>query len=312
MVKGNQMNYFKLALKGFCMGVADVIPGVSGGTIAFLLGIYEELIQSIKSFDFNFISLIVRLRFKEAFSKVQWKFLAVLFSGIVCAILSLAKLMSWLLVNKPVLINGFFFGLILATVPLIGKIMKSWSIGKCVAVIVSSIVMFWIVSLVPAQTPNTPLMIFLSGALAISAMILPGISGSFILVILGKYHFILEAINQRDLISIGIFIAGIVVGIVSFVRLLSWLFQKYHDITVSILTGIVIGSLNKIWPWKETISFIKSSHGKIIPTQQHNYIPQVFDGEVVLSCVLMASGFLIAFLLNGAGNSSSDRRGINV
>jgi len=247
------------------MGVADIIPGISGGTIALILGIYEGLIQAIRSIDLRFLTLLAQFKFRDAFSHVAWKFLGAVVLGIVLAILSLSHLVSWLLENKPIYIYAFFFGLILATIPIIGRIIKKWTASEVFIALAGAVATFFVVSMAPIQTPQALWFIFLSGAIAISAMILPGISGAFILVLLGKYQFILEAINQRDVFSLLIFVLGIGVGIVTFVRVLSWLFHKYHDATIALLTGIVMGSLNKVWPWKETVRFMESRHGKMVP-----------------------------------------------
>jgi len=291
-------DYIKLALKGFCMGMADIIPGISGGTIAFLLGIYEDLINAIKSFDLNFVQLLFCLKIKEAFSSVAWRFLATLFAGIAGAIIILSKILSWLLMNKPILIHSFFFGLIIATVPIIARIIKNWTIAKILTVAAAAIVTYFFVGMVPLATPQALWFLFLSGAIAISAMILPGISGAFILVLLGKYQFILDAVNQRDIFSLSVFILGVITGVVFFVRVLSWLFQKYHDLTVSIITGVVIGSLRKIWPWKETLRSLTTSRGKVIPIEEVNILPPQITGEVGFALLVMACGFILALMLN--------------
>jgi len=287
-----------LVLKGFCMGVADVIPGISGGTIAFILGIYERLIAAIKSLDLRFVALLIRFKFRDAFAVAAWKFLGSIITGILLAVLSLSHMIGWLLEHKPVYIYAFFFGLILATIPIIGRIIKKWTLSEIVITVSATVITFFVVSLAPVQTPEALWFIFLSGAIAISAMILPGISGAFILVLLGKYQFILEAINQRDILFLGIFALGIGVGIITFVRILSWLFQKYHDPTIALLTGIVIGSLNKSWPWKETIRFIESRHGKLVPVEQVNFLPAQLDVQVWGAIILMITGFVVALLLN--------------
>jgi len=297
-------DYIALAFKGFGMGMADIIPGISGGTIAFLLGIYEDLIYSIKSIDLKFLQLLCRFKVKQAFSSVAWQFLGTLFIGIGGAILILSKLVSWFLHNKPVLIYSFFFGLILATVPIIARIIKRWTFFRIVTVIISAFGTYFFVGMVPLVTPEAPWFLFLSGAIAISAMILPGISGAFILVLLGKYQFILDAVNGRDIFSLGIFLLGVGIGIVSFVRVLSWLFNKYHDLTVTIITGVIIGSLRKIWPWKEITEVMTTSHGKIIPIAEVNILPSQFSGDVILALVIMVTGFILAMILN----SSSDEK----
>lgn len=291
-------DFLTLSLKGFCMGIADVIPGISGGTIAFMLEIYEDLITAIRSFDGTFLRLLLRGDLKQAQEAVAWRFLGALFFGIGCAIVLFSKVVSWLLVNQPVLTNAFFFGLIVATVPIIAKAMKQWSRSKVIALICSSIGTYFFVQLVPVSTPETWWFIFFSGALAICAMILPGISGAFILLLLGKYQFILEAVHQRDIGIIAIFMSGIVVGILSFVRVLEWLFRKYHDLTIAVLTGFVIGSLNKIWPWKKVLQTLTTGSGKVIPVQEVNVWPASMDEHFFLALLVAGIGFLIAFLLH--------------
>ena len=295
------IDYIRLLFQGFCIGIANAIPGISGGTIAFIFGIYEELINSIKSFDLRFIRLFFSLRIKDAFATVSWRFLGTLILGAVCAILSLSKLITWLLINRPIFINAFFFGLILATVPIIGVIIKCWTPKKLAALLLSGIISYIICGMMPVSTPETAWFLFFSGAISISSMILPGISGAFILVLLGKYQFILEAISSpftgHHFVLLAAFGAGVIFGIVSFVRLLSWLFNKYHDTTVAVLTGVVIGSLNKIWPWKETISVIKTHNGKLIPIEQVNILPHCLNSEVCWAIIWMVAGFLLAFSL---------------
>jgi len=295
-------DYVTLVLKGFGMGMADIIPGISGGTIAFLLGIYEDLISSIKSFDLKFVRLLCCFKVREAFSSVAWQFLGTLFFGIASAIVIFSKAISWLLLNQPVFLFSFFFGLILATVPVIAGIIKRWTFFKILAVAVSAYGTYFFVGMVPLVTPEASWFLFLSGAIAISAMILPGISGAFILVLLGKYQFILNVVNDRDILNLGIFLLGIGVGIVSFVRVLSWLFKKYHDLTVAIITGVIVGSLRKIWPWKEITETITTSHGKIIPVVEINILPSQFSGDVFVALAIMVAGFILALILN----SSSD------
>jgi len=296
----HRKDYVTLVFKGFGMGMADIIPGISGGTIAFLFGIYEDLINSIKSVDLKFLQLLCRFKIKQAFSSVAWQFLGTLFFGVGGAILLFSKLISWLLHNRQALIFSFFFGLILATVPIIARIIKRWTFFRILTVVLSACGTYFFVGMVPLATPEAPWFLFLSGVVAISAMILPGISGAFILVLLGKYHFILDAVNGRDIFSLGIFLLGVGVGIVSFVRVLSWLFNKYHDLTVTIITGIIIGSLRKIWPWKEITEVMTTNHGKIIPIVEVNILPTQFNGDVILGLVIMVAGFILAMMLNSS------------
>jgi len=289
-----------LILKGVCMGVANIIPGISGGTVAFILGIYEELIRAIKSFDLKFVRLACRFRFQEAFSDIPCRFLGFLFLGMIGSIIVLSKVISRLLDTQPVLIYSFFFGLILATVPIMARIIKDWTPLKVALVGLTTLAAYFFVGMVPFTTPEAAWFIFLSGALAISTMILPGISGSFVLVLLGKYQFILDAINNGDFFVLSVFILGMAVGIVGFVRVLSWLFNRYHDAVVAILTGIVIGSLRKIWPWKEIVRSITTSRKEVIPIKEMNVFPAQLDGEVLSALLVMAVGFVLALLLNSS------------
>ncbi|MFT7637542.1 MAG: putative membrane protein [Candidatus Omnitrophota bacterium] len=289
--------YIALSLKGFCMGIADVIPGISGGTIAFMLSIYEDLILSIKSFDLNFAKLIFTGKIKQALEVIPWRFLLALGAGIVAAVISMAKAVTWLLEHHPILINAFFFGLILLTVPIIGRRLKKWNVPNGFALIFSSVSSFYLVMMVPMQTPEAWWFIFLSGALAICAMILPGISGSFILLLLGKYDFILNAIHEREISVILTLMCGMAVGLLLFVRVLEWLFRKAHDLTIAILTGFVAGSLNKIWPWKNVLETITTEKGKVLPVNIENVLPRTFDGYFFLAIGLFVLGSFLAYLL---------------
>ncbi|MBU0468506.1 MAG: DUF368 domain-containing protein [Candidatus Omnitrophica bacterium] len=301
-------DFFNLIIKGFCIGTANAIPGISGGTIAFILGIYEELIVSIKLVDIKFLRLVFSFKIKEAIDYLPWKFLGSVVFGALLAIVSLAKVLTWLLHNKPILINSFFFGLIIATVPIIGRIINKWTIPKIISLLVAALFTYGLSKMVPVATPEASWFIFLCGIIAISTMILPGISGSFILVLLGKYFYILEAVNDRNLSVLSIFALGACLGLLVFVRILSWLFNKYHDITISALTGIVIGSLSKIWPWKETLKYVTSHSGKIIPIEQINILPNAIDSELIFAVILMITGVLSAMALSSSSEEKLIKR----
>ncbi|MBI3958651.1 MAG: DUF368 domain-containing protein [Chloroflexi bacterium] len=295
--------YAGLAARGFLMGAADVVPGVSGGTMAFILGIYEELIQSIRAAARPpFWKALLGLRIGEALRAVNAGFLVALFAGILLAVFSLAKGLEWLLVNQPVYLWSFFFGLVLASVWTVSKRIPRWSPLLVGAVIVGAVGAYILVGLVPLQTPESPWFLFLSGALAICAMILPGISGSFILVLLGKYQFVLGAVNQRDFVTIAIVGAGAVIGLVSFAQVLGWLFKRYHDLAVALLTGLMVGSLRKIWPWKEVLASITDRHGAMIPTIEANVLPAAFNSEVVIALGLAVVGFVAVLVLDRLAN----------
>ncbi|MBW2116415.1 MAG: DUF368 domain-containing protein [Deltaproteobacteria bacterium] len=304
-MKSNKKNrslsdYLILSAKGFCMGASDVVPGVSGGTMAFILGIYEELINAIKSFDLKALQLLITLKFRALPDHVSWQFLLSVGIGILTAVFSLSKVLSWLLHNQPVLIWSFFLGLILASVESVSRRTQAWRAPVWVSLIGGTAGAYFLVGLVPVSTPNDPWFLILSGAIAICAMILPGISGSFILVLLGKYLYVLEAVNNRDFLVLFLVASGACVGIVAFSRLLGWLLNNYHDLMVALLTGLMLGSLRKVWPWKETIDSRIASE-KVIPIVQSNVLPEGFGGEVVSAICLMVMGLLAVLLLELMG-----------
>ena len=248
-----------LSVKGMCMGAADVVPGVSGGTIAFITGIYDELINSIKSINAASLKMFFTGKWGEFWKMINGKFLLFLLAGIGISVFSLAKIITWLLVAYPVLVWSFFFGLVLASTWFVGKDVKerNWKTG--LGFLLGAALAFYITVATPAETPSHFLFIFLCGAIAICAMILPGISGSFILVLLGKYFFIMEAVKTLDLKVIAIFGIGACVGITSFSRLLSYALSHMRNITLAVLSGFMLGSLNKVWPWKETIEGVEQN-----------------------------------------------------
>lgn len=262
------------------MGGADVVPGVSGGTIAFITGIYEELLNSIKSIDKIAVQLLFSREIKALWKHINGNFLITLFSGIFVSILSLAKLLHFLLNHNPIQLWSFFFGLIIISSLVVSRQIKRWKIQVLLSGIVGIAIAYFITGATPASTPENYLFIFLSGAIAICAMILPGISGSFILLILGKYEFIIESIKDMNILVIVIFGLGCVVGLLSFSRFVSWLLNKFHDLTIALLAGFMIGSLNKIWPWKETVSTRLSSKGELIPLLQKNLWPTEYYDRV--------------------------------
>ena len=282
------------------MGAADVVPGVSGGTIAFISGIYEELLNSISSFKFSLINVLNNEGIKVVWKKINGSFLLALFIGICFSVLSLAKLIENLLENHPILIWSFFFGLVLASIIYIAKQIKLWNIKCYLYLIFGLIFAYYITTLNPVITQNSsPWFLFLAGMIAICAMILPGISGSFILVLLGAYKPILNAINTKDFFSIIIFMAGAVLGLLTFSRVLKWLFSTYKNYTLALLIGFIAGSLNKIWPWKETISWRTNSKGIEVPFTTTSVSPFSFDGDskLLMAGLLAIIGFGLILLL---------------
>lgn len=292
-------DYIFITLKGIAMGAADVVPGVSGGTIAFISGIYEELLQSINSINFSLIGLLRTEGIKVVWKRINGKFLFSLLFGIGISVVSLAKLLSWLLKNEPVLLWSFFFGLVLASVLFIAKQISNWKVLTILFFVIGAVSAFYITTLQPLVTENpSGIQFFFAGALAICAMILPGISGAFILVLLGAYKPVLEAIHSRDIKIIAIVGAGAVIGLLFFSRILKWLFSNYKDITLSVLTGFVFGSLNKIWPWKKVLES-KIIGEKLIVLKEESILPYNFEGEsqLVYAVILAIIGFLTIVLL---------------
>ena len=295
-------DYIVLSVKGFCMGASDVVPGVSGGTMAFILGIYEELIDAIKSFDLKGLQFLVTLKFRPLLDRISWQFLLAVGIGILAAIFSLSKLLSWLLQNRPIFIWSFFLGLILASVGGVSRRGEAWRILKWRCLVGGTQGSYFLVGLVPVATPNDYWFLFLCGAVAICAMILPGISGSYILVLLGKYQYVLDAVNYRDFLVLGLVAAGACVGIIAFSRILGWLLKNYHDLMVATLTGLMIGSLRKVWPWKETLESVVDSHGQMVPLVQSNILPGQWNVEVLAATSLMVAGLLAVLFLDRLGN----------
>lgn len=287
-------DYAFLTLKGMAMGAADVVPGVSGGTIAFIVGIYDELINSIKSINGESLKLFFTGKWIAFCKQINAAFLFSLILGIGISIFSLAKVITWLLTDHPVLVWAFFFGLVLASTWFVSKDIKEWNWKTILAFIVGAAVAYYITVATPAETPTNLLFIFLCGAIAICAMILPGISGSFILVLLGKYFFIMEAVKTFNIKIILVFAAGALIGITTFSRLLSFALKHFRNITLSVLTGFMLGSLNKVWPWKETVQTYVDSHGVVKPLVETNILPNVYVWE---AAVLMVVGFLLVYLL---------------
>jgi len=299
-MKRSLKDYIIISLKGIAMGAADVVPGVSGGTIAFISGIYEELLNSISSFNLSLFSVLKNEGFKKVWKMVNGRFLLALFIGICISVLSLAKLIENLLENHPILIWSFFFGLVLASIIYIAKQIKIWNIKSYLYLIFGLIFAYYITTLNPVISQNSsPWFLFLAGMIAICAMILPGISGSFILVLLGAYKPILNAINTKDFFSVVIFMAGAILGLLTFSRVLKWLFSKYKNYTLALLIGFIAGSLNKIWPWKETISWRTNSKGIEVPFNTISVSPLSFDGDskLLMAGLLAIIGFGLILLL---------------
>ena len=284
-------DYAVLTLKGMAMGAADVVPGVSGGTIAFIAGIYDELINSIKSINMHSLKLLFTGKIAAFWKAVNGNFLFALLLGIAISVFSLAKLFTYLLLTEPVLVWSFFFGLVLASTWFVTKDIKGWNWKTVAGFVGGAVIAYYITVATPAETSTNLMFIFLCGAIAICAMILPGISGSFILVLLGKYFYVMEAVKTLDLVVLGVFAFGAALGITSFSRVLSYALKNFRNITLSVLSGFMLGSLNKVWPWKEVEKLVSDGHEVMI---EHNIAPNT---EVAEAVVLMLIGFILVYVL---------------
>ncbi len=316
----NIKSYILVSLKGIAMGAADVVPGVSGGTIAFISGIYEELLESIKSVNWQNIKLLFSGKFKQFWNSINGNFLLSLFIGIGISILSLAKLFHYLLENFPIFVWSFFFGLIVSSAIYVALQIKEWDYKTILSVAGGIVIAYFITTLNPVSSAGIDphyWYIFVCGMVAICAMILPGISGSFILVIMGTYKFILQAISELRFDAIIIFGTGAAIGLISFSNVLSWLLKKYHDITVSFLVGFMIGSLNKVWPWKHTLFSHTNQFAQIIPDKQENVLPNMFyeltgkEPYTFYALLLGLTGFLIIFILQHSFRKKNEDGNVN-
>ncbi|AZQ44217.1 DUF368 domain-containing protein [Nonlabens ponticola] len=300
-------------LKGILMGAADVVPGVSGGTIAFITGIYEELIRTIDDLDLGIFKDFKELGFNATIKKYNLGFLVALFGGILISILSLSKVITYLLEEHPVLVWAFFFGLVLASIWYIGKQIKHWNVLVIIAIISGTAISYYITIAEPLGSPDSWWYLIFSGFIAIIAMILPGVSGAFLLLLLGSYQTVLNSItglvesiaagewkealsNLGNIALIGI---GAILGIKVFSRALTWLFEHKENLTLALLTGFMIGSLNKLWPWKEVISTRLNSEGQEVPFLERSVLPSQFDGDpqILLVIVLTVIGLALILIL---------------
>ena len=304
-MKRTTKDYLLITLKGIGMGAADVVPGVSGGTIAFITGIYQELIDSIKSVNLSTLKLLLSGKIKEFWNAINANFLISLFIGIGISILSLAKGLKYLLEHQPILLWSFFFGLIIASAIYVAKDIKKWNIGTIVSLLTGIVIAYIITVITPSEANTSYGFIFLSGSIAICAMILPGISGSFILVLLGMYSFILGAVSDFNIPVVAVFLSGAVVGIILFSNILSWLLRKYYNQTIALLSGFMIGSLNKVWPWKQVVETYIDRHGEVKPLVEQNILPTNYfdltgnEAQLMYATLLAVFGFILIFAIEG-------------
>ncbi|MDX5338838.1 MAG: DUF368 domain-containing protein [Cyclobacteriaceae bacterium] len=278
-------------LKGMAMGAADIVPGVSGGSIALIAGIYQTLLDSINSFNLENLSFLKKLEVKKFYKAVNGSFLLSLLLGILTSVFALSKVITFLMNEHPIPLWSFFCGLILVSASMILRDIKRWHLGVVLAVLIGTLIAFWVTNLPPTASPDAKWFIFVAGAIAICAMILPGISGSFILLILGKYETILQAVSERDIFTLALFASGCVVGILSFSRIVSYLLRKFHSATIGLLSGFMLGSVNELWPWKVVTAWRTSSSGEQKPFLTENiwpsqYFDQVNEDPKILAAVL--------------------------
>jgi putative membrane protein len=330
-------DYFIISLKGIAMGAADAVPGVSGGTIAFISGIYEELISTISNININLFKTLKTEGISEFWKQLNGNFLLALLAGIIVSFVTFMRLAKYLIENNPILIWSFFFGLIIASIIYVAKQIKLWRPITFIMLIVGAFLAFYITTLPSLGSNTNSYFLFIAGAIAICAMILPGISGSFILVILGAYKTLSDAFHDFDLKKIALFASGALVGLLSFSHILKWLFKNYENTTLALLTGFIFGSLNKIWPWKETVSVLNENTGNTLAFSEvsnlgtlaiyqknmedfetyktvleQSILPSTYSqingqvsSELVLAIALMIAGFLTIFILEKLGSRTS-------
>lgn len=283
------------------MGAADIVPGVSGGSIALITGIYEKLLDSIKSIDREALGYLFKLEFRMLWSHVNGNFLLTLLVGILTSIFTLSKLITYLMEFHPIPLWSFFCGLIIISAIIILRDITKWTIGVVLAIILGTVSAFYITGLPPIGSPDALWFTFVAGAIAICAMILPGISGSFLLLIMGQYERILAAVSDKNIPVLALFAFGCIVGLLSFSRLISWLLKKHHALTIGLLSGFMLGSINKLWPWKEVLSYRMSSSGVQKPFVTENILPQNYleltGQESLFLFALLAFSFGVILVL---------------
>ena len=328
MPQRNFIQYLTITAKGLAMGAADVVPGVSGGTIAFISGIYEELIETIHNIDLGFFKIWKKDGFSKAWKHYNLSFLLALFSGVFISIISLAKLITWLLDTYPVMVWSFFFGLVIASIVYVGKQVDRWRLSVIIALIVASVLSYLITIADPIGSPESTWFLFFAGFIAIIAMILPGISGAFILLLLGAYTTVIGIVTQlgegvttlNSSLFLGafgkllIFGVGAIVGLKSFSKVLNWMFKHHKNLTLAVLTGFMIGALNKIWPWKEILQYRMNHAGEQVPFIERSILPQNYDGnpQILYAIIFAIIGFLTIFLLERFADKSKTNEPLKV
>lgn len=306
------MKYFIYLIKGMAVGVANIIPGVSGGTIALITGIFERLINAIKSFGLGSLKLLLSGKFKEFAEKTDLYFLLSLFAGVFIAIVALARLFDFLFTNYPVYLWSYFFGLVLASVYFVGKTISKWDIGVIIFFALGTAIAVALSFVNPAAENANFFYLIICGVVAICSMILPGLSGSFVLILMGNYQLVaIEAINNRDFEIILPVMIGAVGGLIAFSHILSWVFKRYKNQTIAILTGFILGSLNILWPWKDIV-YLKDElgetvikKGEMVVEKYISIMPSEFNVEVMLALVFAIIGIASISLIELTASKST-------
>ena len=306
--------YIVLVLKGIALGTANVIPGVSGGTIALITGIFERLINAIKSFNLTAIKLLLKGKIRSFIEYTDLKFLIAVFSGVVIAIVTIARLFGYLFEHYPIYIWAFFFGLILASVYFVGKRVEKWTWTVILSLIIGIAIAMVISYLTPAIENESTLYLIICGVVAVCSMILPGLSGSFVLILMGNYQLVMiDAINEARLDILIPVVIGAVVGLIAFSHFLSWVFKKYRNQTIALLTGFIFGSLGILWPWKKE-QFLLDELGEMIIrkgepviTGYQRIIPESFNSEVIFAILLIIAGIICIWLLEKGSKPKPDK-----
>ncbi len=307
-------DYVFLYLKGIAMGAADAVPGVSGGTIAFISGIYETLINAIRSFDREAVRLLFQYDIRGVWNHVNGTFLVVLVSGILTSILLLSRIILYWLENYPEMLWAFFFGLIIASAIVVSRQVTQWNAPVIVAGICGLLFGYAITVATPSETTIALWFVFVSGMISICAMILPGISGSFILVLLGKYEYILGVVKEFQLLVMITFTCGAAIGLLSFSHLLNWTLKRFRNVTIAALMGIMTGSLNKVWPWKKVIETYTNHKGQVKPLVEENILPTVYyemtqkDPYLLYAVLLAIFGFMLVYFIEKISIGNPDEK----
>jgi putative membrane protein len=279
----------QLLAKGFAIGTTGLIPGVSGGTLALVLGIYEDLVEAIrKASTPQTVKALVGRQWRELGERLSWQLLVPVGLGALIAVITMSHIMEWLLNAYPLQMSAFFFGLVAASIFVVARKVDRWDLRVAIGFILGAVAAWFLLDLKPAQTPNTLWMLFLSGAVAKCAMVLPGISGSFVLLIFGQYQYALAAVTQRNILGIAMILLGAVVGLVSFAQALSWLFKRHRNLTLAVLGGLILSSLRTLWPWIETV-----------PTGTRLALPNALTPEVIVAILVAVVGFIVVLALGG-------------